>query len=250
MNNGFIAVIDSGIGGLSVLAETVKALPCERYIYFGDAENAPYGNKSERELYEITVRNFDRLFRYGLKAVIFGCNTLSVSVLPVVAPRYGIPFFGVYPPIKEAEGKAVLFSTPVTAKAFKNSENLTVIPLARLATDVENNKYNLNKVDIKNHLKGNNFYEGVKSGAIRGEDYTVILGCTHYLFVKNQFINHFCPRKVISGNEIAAQRAKFCLTQNGLLSNYQDFTVEFIGKSAEENFKFYNSVVKDVFLLN
>ena len=59
MNDNYIAVIDSGVGGLSVLSELVKSAPNNNYIYFGDNSNAPYGNKSERQLKEITIKNLD-----------------------------------------------------------------------------------------------------------------------------------------------------------------------------------------------
>ena len=49
MNNGYIALIDSGIGGISLLLELIKLLPNERFLYFGDNKNAPYGNKNKRQ---------------------------------------------------------------------------------------------------------------------------------------------------------------------------------------------------------
>lgn len=239
MNSGYIAILDSGIGGFAVLAEAARLLRGERFLYFGDNKNAPYGSKTKWELYSLLRKNLDAVFKYNVKVVIVGCNTLSVSVLPIVAPTLKIPVFGVYPPVGKSRGKTFLFATPVTC-SYYGKENLTLFPLPDLATDIEKHKTDLSAVDIKKHLGA--FAEC--SPDARPD--TVILGCTHYFFVKKQFIDHFCPRKIVSGErETAKALAKFIRT-NGLKAKNQKFTVDFIGENSEENFEFYNSVVKDM----
>ena len=52
-----IAVVDSGVGGISVLRELIRIMPHENYIYFGDSQNAPYGSKSRHEVLELTRKN-------------------------------------------------------------------------------------------------------------------------------------------------------------------------------------------------
>ena len=66
MKDGFICVIDSGIGGLAVLKELIKKAPTEKYLYFGDNLNAPYGNKSKRRLWELTLNNLVYLSQFLL----------------------------------------------------------------------------------------------------------------------------------------------------------------------------------------
>lgn len=233
MNSNYIAVIDSGIGGLSVLKELVKVLPNERYLYFGDNLNAPYGSKSKRELYNITQKNLEYMLPFGIKAVVVACNTLSVNILPIIAPKYRLPFFGVYPPITENKLLALL-ATPLTCSVYKNRKNIIPVPLPFLATDIEKNKFNLKAVDINRHLKGNNI----------PRDAEIVLGCTHYCLLKKQFYNHFCPQKITSGNEITAKRVSHCLKINELLNKSESFSIDFIGECAKENKKFYNLVVK------
>ena len=237
MNKGCVAIIDSGIGGFSVLAEAVKELKGERFLYLGDNKNAPYGNKSEGELYALMRQNLDSVLRYDVKAVVVACNTLSMSVLPLVASVYRTPLFGVYPPVNERQGKTFLFATPVTCSYFKSEKDMTLFPLEKLAADIENNKSDLGKVDVTEHIK---------KALTNGSPDTVILGCTHYFFVKNQFIDHFCPRKVLSGEEYTVKRLRNFLLENELTANNKDFSVDFIGDNAEENFNFYNSVVKNI----
>jgi glutamate racemase len=119
MIDRFIAVIDSGIGGISLLKMMVKELPHKNYIYLGDTVNAPYGNKSIRNLLEITMKNIDILKQYKLDAIVLGCNTLSVNLIGDIAAYSGVPVFGVFPPIERSMvvgEKTLLLSTCATAK--------------------------------------------------------------------------------------------------------------------------------------
>ena len=81
MNNRFIAVLDSGVGGLSVLSVLEKKFPNERFLYFGDNGNAPYGNRSKQNLLSITLKNIDYIKSYDVKAIVVACNTLSVNII-------------------------------------------------------------------------------------------------------------------------------------------------------------------------
>ena len=238
MDNGYIAVIDSGIGGFSVLREAVKILPHERFLYFGDNKNAPYGSKKKGELYYLTRKNLSYILSYNVKAVVFACNTLSMTVLPLIAPACAVPLFGVYPPNVKLRGRSYLFATPLTCAKIPERNGLRVFPLEYLAADIERNKYRLENVDLNSHL--------VKAGVPKCTVDTVILGCTHYFFIKNQFIDHFCPRKILSGEKFTAARLKNYLHKNRLIGKSESFTVDFIGENSEENFIFYNSVVKNI----
>ena len=231
-------MLDSGIGGFSVLREIIRVLPNERFLYFGDNKNAPYGNRKKGELYYLTRKNLSYILRYNVKAAVVGCNTLSMAVLPLIAPACDVPLFGVYPPLLKTRGTAYLFATPLTCAKIPEGKDLHVFPLKDLAADIETNKYRLDSVDIESHL--------YKAGVPTDKADTVILGCTHYFFVKSQFIDHFCPRKILSGEKYTAARLKNCLKKNGLMRNNENFTIDFIGENSEENFIFYNSVVKNM----
>ncbi len=240
MNNGYVAIIDSGIGGFSVLAEAAKtALADERFLYFGDNRNAPYGNKSKGELYALLRKNLDSVLKYDVKAVVVACNTLSLSVLPLIAPTCRTPIFGVYPPVLDAvgRGRTFLFATPVTCSYFKARKGLSVFPLRNLAADIEKNKSDLSAVNLKSHI-----------GGIVSDGFpdTLILGCTHYFFVKKQFADHFCPRKILSGEALTVKKLSKYLSENGLKGKSKDFSIDFTGDNSEENFNFYNSVVKEI----
>ena len=181
MNNEYIGVIDSGVGGLSVLKELVISMPNENYVYYGDNQNAPYGEKSDRRLLELLFNDISMFNGFKLKALIVGCNTLSVCVLKYLRKSFDFEIFGVYPPTLTPliKGyKTLLLSTPRTAQNTSVLRGLTVKPLSNLAMDVEQNLDDLGEINIYDHL-----------GNIKGDFDAVILGCTHYDLIKNQIFS-------------------------------------------------------------
>lgn len=237
MNESFIAVLDSGIGGMTVLNELIKIMPNEKYLYLGDNKNAPYGNKSLEEMWELTKFNLDLLSSYKLKCLVIGCNTLSVNLMDEIKNYVKVPTFGVFPPVGECkpDERTLLLSTVKTAKAFKHEKNFHVLGLKNLVVDIEKNLLDINIIDISvNLLKSDGFFVDEK-----GYYDTVILGCTHYCFIKNKIFNHFCPKKIISGNTFTAKKVKEYLNANKLLVKHKRFDVEFIGESADINQFFY-----------
>ena len=241
MIDRFIAVIDSGIGGISLLKMMVKELPHKNYIYLGDTVNAPYGNKSIRNLLEITMKNIDRLKRYELEAIVLGCNTLSVNLIGDIAAYSEVPVFGVFPPIERSMvvgEKTLLLSTCATAKKY-SGQDVDVIGFKNLASDVERHAFSLEKIDLINNIKNS---EG-KFVNEKGYYDTIILGCTHYNLIENQIFNYFQPLKTISGIPYTIGALK------GWLSKYEKYKIAsksqviFFGKAKDINKKIYNKVV-------
>jgi glutamate racemase len=91
-----IGVFDSGLGGLTAAKTLEEILPDENLIYFGDSRNAPYGVRPRGELAELAAANAAFLRRFGCKAVLVACGTVSSNAMDVLTARYpGLPFFGV-----------------------------------------------------------------------------------------------------------------------------------------------------------
>lgn len=242
MNSGYIAVLDSGVGGISVLNEMIKIMPYERYLYFGDNKNAPYGNRTKTDLALLMFKNIDMIKRYDIKALVIGCNTISTTILSLVSEYANVPTFGVFPPIEKAvceNDKVLLLSTVRTANEYKNVKGLSIIGFDRLAEDIEKNLTDLSRVDlVKNINNPNNVYYGEKNYIEPGVE-TVILGCTHYSFIKKQIFNHFSPKKIISGNPYTARTVHNFLKSNNLLEKNKRIEVNFIGEFACQNQKFF-----------
>ena len=75
-----IGILDSGVGGLTVLKKMTESIPNEKYIYFGDTKNLPYGNKTPEQLLEFVRKILDFFSEKQVKAALFGCNTTAAVV--------------------------------------------------------------------------------------------------------------------------------------------------------------------------
>lgn len=93
-----IAVFDSGIGGLTVLAALQRLLPHETFVYFGDTARVPYGTKSPLTVRRYSTQNTRFLMRFGPKMLVVACNTATAAGLDVVAAAAGVPVIGVIEP--------------------------------------------------------------------------------------------------------------------------------------------------------
>ena len=238
MNNGYIAVFDSGIGGLSVLKELIRELPNEKFLYLGDNQNAPYGNKGISELKKLTAKNLDYLKQYNIKALVIACNTLSVNLLTFIKDYSGLETFGIFPPVEKyllSGEKVLLLATNRTAKNFTPAKNFHVLGLNNLVSDIEKNLQNLQLVNIEENLS-NSVGEFVDKKRYYDR---VILGCTHYEFIKNKIIDHFCPQNVSSGAIFTVNCVKKFLEINKSLVNHSRFELNFIGENAKLNQNFW-----------
>jgi glutamate racemase len=98
-----IGVFDSGIGGLTVLAALMRALPHERFMYLGDTARLPYGTKSAQTVARYAVQAAEALVRQGVKCLVVACNTAASVGLDAVRTRVGgLPVVGVIEPGAQA----------------------------------------------------------------------------------------------------------------------------------------------------
>ena len=92
--NAPIGVMDSGIGGLSVVAALMQILPTENIIYFGDTANCPYGNKSNEELLRLSGNMLRFLESRGIKCLALACNTTS-ALADILRAQFQVPIITV-----------------------------------------------------------------------------------------------------------------------------------------------------------
>ncbi|MBC8478654.1 MAG: glutamate racemase [Candidatus Delongbacteria bacterium] len=100
-----IGVFDSGIGGLSVMAELLQTVPGEDIIYFGDTARVPYGTKSDRAIISFSREITRFLIRQGAKVIIIACNSASAAALPLLREEFDLPVFGVIEPGADAAAR-------------------------------------------------------------------------------------------------------------------------------------------------
>ena len=123
--NDYIAVFDSGVGGISVLRELVKLMPQERYLYFGDSANAPYGTRPTAEVRALTLSAAERLMARGCKALVVACNTATAAAIIDLRAKYPDKIIiGIEPALKVAAdhfpgGEVGVMATPVTLREEK-----------------------------------------------------------------------------------------------------------------------------------
>ena len=101
--NSPIAVVDSGMGGITVLKKLYRIMPNENYIYFGDSANSPYGTKTKEEIKNLTVNAVEALMKRGAKSVVIACNTATSAAADTLREKYpNFPFVGLEPALKPA----------------------------------------------------------------------------------------------------------------------------------------------------
>ena len=176
-----IGVIDSGIGGLTILAELAKLDLGENFVYFRDSKNCPYGNKSAEQIYKIERREVEALNKIDGKTIVLACNTATAVALKKLSAEFSnIKFVGTMPNIEEplAAGKKNILvlctnATKNHSQKLKDAQNnITVLPLKNFASDIENGK----AVNYKKMFFGIDplMYDAV------------VLGCTHYAFKEGE----------------------------------------------------------------
>jgi len=103
-----IAVIDSGVGGLTVVQEIIRQIPREEIVYFGDTARCPYGPRSEEEVRSFSLELIHYLEQFNPKMLVIACNTASAVLLEELRQNYSIPVIGVIHPGVRSAIKATL----------------------------------------------------------------------------------------------------------------------------------------------
>src|SRR4030042_2534593 len=223
-DNRPIGLFDSGVGGLSVLSEIKKNLSKESFVFLADQIHNPYGEKSKRELKNLSARVTKFLLRHKIKLLVVACNTATCYALDFLRKKFKIPIVGVVPAIKPAQAvskakRIVVMSTPATAKSAYLSELIadfaSDITILRLGCEgLEEAIEYLNK---KNIAKVLDVY--TKKIQEFGTD-TIVLGCTHYPFIKTQLQARVDRKvKIIDSGPAIASRVKDILKNNKQLAD-------------------------------
>ena len=226
MNNNPIGVFDSGIGGLSVLKQIIKILPNEKYIYYADVDNVPYGLKSNEQILEYVKKAVNFLISKKAKAIVIACNTATSVAINKLREDYSIPIIGIEPAIKPAvenrkNKKVLLMATPVTVKGEKvkaliqklNAENIVeLMAMPELVTFAEKGEFETD--EVKEYILK-------KIEKINLDEYSyLVLGCTHFPYfkpiLKTIFPENIC---IIDGSIGVANRLRETLENNELLGN-------------------------------
>jgi glutamate racemase len=186
-----ILVFDSGLGGLTVFAEVLRARPDARFIYAADDAGFPYGRLSEETLVARVLAVMERLIvRHAPDLVVVACNTASTLVLGPLRQRFGIPFVGTVPAIKPAaqasrSKRITVLATPGTVardytrdliETYAAGCQVTLVGARRLAALAEAQLAGAPPADADLLADLDPCFVADEGGRTD----VVILGCTHY----------------------------------------------------------------------
>ena len=218
-----IGILDSGVGGVSLLRHAVRVLPNENFIYFGDNRNAPYGPRPFDEIRELAAVAVDKLLAQDVKALVLACNTVTAAYAETLRAHVRIPVIGMEPALKPAsqvrQGGTVL--------ALATKATLSLERFARLM-----GLYGEGVIP----LEGKGLVEIVESGRTDSSEArdalgalfapyidqqidAIVLGCTHYPFLRRQIETFFPNVPIFDGMEGTARQLKRRLSDEGLLSD-------------------------------
>ncbi|MBU5312202.1 glutamate racemase [Tissierella carlieri] len=236
-----IGFFDSGVGGITVLYDTLKMLPNEDYIYYADTSNVPYGPKPKDEVKKYIFNAIEFIIEQGVKAIVIACNTATSVAIEELREKYNIPIIGMEPAVKPAVEKnkntnkrVLVTATALTLKEEKlqnlitkldNDHIVDLLPLPGLVQFAERFEFNeeivlpyleeqLLKYDLNN-------YE------------TIVLGCTHFSFYKDIFRKILpADTDIIDGNIGTVKHLKRILEKMDAINE------------GDGNIVFYNSGLK------
>ncbi len=210
-----IGVMDSGLGGLSVLRRIAEAADGLDLLYFADTAFCPYGNRSLEEIRQRTGWIADHLIAQGAGLLVVACNTASAAALEWLRDRLDVPVVGMEPAVKPAaittnNGKIGVLATPRTLEAERFAGLLR-----RFATGLEVfSEPALDLVEaVEAGTEGTDLRDIVRERVapfVEAEVDTVVLGCTHYPFVAQALQEELGPQVTIidPGPSVAAQTLK------------------------------------------
>lgn len=225
MSNNPIGIYDSGFGGLSVWRELYRALPEESLIYLGDGANCPYGSLPEAEIRSLAEKSVRVLLDRGCKLIVVACNTATAAAIEYLREQFpNVPFVGLEPAVKPAclTTRSGVVGVVATERSLSGGKFLNT--LARYGEGVEVLK-----------SVGEGFVEAVE----RDEEHTehterlvrrvvepiieagadvIVLGCTHYPFLRDVIERVVGERdvRIIDSGEAVENRVESLLDEYDL----------------------------------
>ncbi len=240
-----IGIFDSGVGGLTVVAEIMKMLPGEDIVYFGDVGRSPYGGRSKEIITQFTRQDVHFLMEHNVKFIVAACNTASAVALETVRKEFEIDILGVIEP----GSKAAISYT-------RNSRVGIIGTVATINSDSYAKSIQMHSEKVKVFsLACPLFVPLVEEGyiekdatALIARDYlktlidvnidTLVLGCTHYPLLKKVIGKVMGPavRLVDSAEETAREVASVLSLKNLLRSDGGEVTNKFYVSDVPDRF--------------
>ncbi len=232
-----IGLFDSGVGGLSIYLHLAQQLPNERYIYYADTLNVPYGNRESEDIEALTLKAVEWLYQQGCKLIVIACNSASAYALDTARKCYPqLPIVGLVPALKPAvlaskSGHVAVLATKATLNgsllndviaSFANPNSTVVtkyfdpqlVPWVEAGMPVED--------ETAQRLR-----QQLQAFANEGID-QLVLGCTHYPFFKSFLLDEIAQQQlsiqVVDSGQAIAERVKQLLVANQMSATLDNET--------------------------
>lgn len=243
----YIGVFDSGVGGVSVLQAIHEMMPGENLYFFGDSLNAPYGERSLEDVQQLTLNAIENMNKKKhLKAIVIACNTATSAAVTLLREKYtDIPVIGIEPALKPAalakkNSCILVMATANTlrldkfhqlAERYDKSATIIPVPCYGLAKRIEQG--NLDKPDLIELLTD-------LIGPYKGKVDSVVLGCTHYPFVKDQIATVLGDIPMFDGAYGTSKHLYNCLKECDCLNDQKEGDILY-GSSKEDEIPIYKT---------
>ena len=190
-----IGIFDSGIGGLTVLKTLINKYPNNEYIYYGDTLNLPYGNKTIKELQELSSKDVEFLINKQVDIIIIACGTVSSNCLDYLKNKYNIKIYDIISPVIKYLNNSnynnigiIATNRTIDSHIFKNNLNK------------EKNIYEIATPDLVPLIENNNLFKINDTldkylSKYKDKIDILVLGCTHYPSIYNH-INKYLNNKI------------------------------------------------------
>ena len=216
-----IGVFDSGLGGISVLKDAVRLMPQEQFIFCGDNRNAPYGVKTPEEIHGCVMNVVNSLLKKDIKALLIACNTATAASAQLLREQLDIPVIGMEPALKPAhenrkDGQILVLATPATLRMEKFSNLMQLY--GEGAVPVEG--YGIVECVEEGHIEDEKMLgvlHGLLDKHLQRKTDAIVLGCTHYSFIKNALHIVAPGVPLFDGNQGTVRQLRRVLENRGLL---------------------------------
>jgi glutamate racemase len=242
-SEGFVAIFDSGLGGLTIMREIMDLLPYEHLLYFGDMARVPYGGRSQKAIVRYAKENVRFLMQKPLKCLVIACHTVSAYALQELSQEFSLPILGVI--------------EPTVLEVVKNNQARHILILGTSATIASNIYPNLilkKRPEMKiSSIAAPLFVPFVEEGLVNHlaaklivQEYLkelkepidlALLGCTHYPLMK-------APIQKVLGSQVSlmdagpltAKATQQLLSSRGELAGPQKRKLSFFVTDHREKF--------------
>ena len=222
-----VGVMDSGVGGISVLHHIRQRLPHESIYYVADSLYAPYGNKSPAEITERCFAISDFLIAQGVKALVVACNTATAASIQAMREKYDLPIIGMEPAVKPAvkASRNGVIGVLATVGTIKSAQYAAL--LANYGEGVKvvaQGCVGLVECLERGELTEKTTRELVNcylQPLLDNQADTIVLGCTHYPFLRPLIEQIVGPNIAVidTGEAVSLQLQKKLIEQDLLMPN-------------------------------